>query len=130
METPVNAKNILFVDDDPDHLKIYGWMLKQAGYVSIPCLVSRRGIDIPVMPNVHLVVLDYNLNCDTPTSEIAQSILDRYPEVPIVLLSQVDGLPREMEPFVDIFVRKGEPGKLTDAIRTLLHSNHETTFSN
>jgi len=126
METSASLGNVLFVDDDPDHLKIYGWILEQAGFSSVPCLAFRRGIDLPREQRVDLVVLDYTLNCDTPTPEIARSVLAMYPGVPIVLLSQIEGLPSDMEPFVTQFVRKGEPQKLTDAIQKLLSSHNET----
>jgi DNA-binding NtrC family response regulator len=126
MKSPASLGTILFVDDDPDHLKIYGWIVEQAGFSSVPCLVSRNGIDLPTEQRVDLVVLDYTLNCDRPTPEIARSVLDTYPGVPIVLLSQLGGLPRDMEPFVTVFVRKGEPQKLTEAIRKLLLSHDET----
>jgi CheY-like chemotaxis protein len=130
MRTATSLGTILFVDDDPDHLKIYGWILEQAGFSSVPCLASQRGIDLPTEQPVDLVVLDYTLNCRTSTPEIAQLVLDTYPSVPIVLLSQIDGLPCDMEPFVNVFVRKGEPQKLTDAIRKLLSSHDETDRPN
>jgi DNA-binding NtrC family response regulator len=126
MNIPSSLGTVLFVDDDPDHLKIYGWILEMAGFSPLPCLASQRGVDLPKEQRVDLVVLDYSLNCGTPTPEIARSLLDTYPAAPIVLLSQIDGLPYDMEPFVKVFVRKGEPQKLTEAIRKLLSSNDET----
>jgi DNA-binding NtrC family response regulator len=126
MEPTASLGTILFVDDDPDHLKIYGWILEQAGFSSVPCLVFQNGVELPKERRVDLVVLDYTLNCRISTPEIAQLVRDTYPGVPIVLLSQVDGLPFDMEPFVTVFVRKGEPQKLTDVIRKLLSSPGET----
>jgi CheY-like chemotaxis protein len=130
MNIPKYAGTVLFVDDDPDHLKIYGWLLKQAGFSFVPCLASRRGVDFPDLQTVDLVVLDYTLNCDTPTVEIARSLRTRYPGIPIVLLSQLDGLPQEMASSVTMFVRKGEPGRLTEAIQKLLPPHHEIDRAN
>ncbi len=126
MRSATSLGTILVVDDDPDHLKIYGWILEQAGFSILPSLASQSGVDLPRQQSVDLVVLDYTLNCDTPTSEIARSVRDLYPKVPIVLLSQIDGLPCDMEPFVTMFVRKGEPQRLTEVIRKLLSCHDET----
>lgn len=120
MKSAKSMSTVLLIDDDPDHLKIYGWIVERAGFSSVSCLVYQSGVDLPTDQPVDLVVLDYTLNCNISTPDIAQMLIETYTEVPIVLLSQVDGLPCDMEPFVAAFIRKGEPQKLTDTIRKLL----------
>ena len=125
MNTPMSKGTILLIDDDPDHLRIYGWIVEKAGFSPVPCLVAQGDVKLPADQAVDLVVLDYTLNCGIPTPQIAQMVMATYPGVPIVLLSQVDGLPCDMEPYVSVFVRKGEPQKLTEAVRNLLSSDSD-----
>jgi len=47
----------LIVDDDPVHLRIYGWIIEAAGYRVLPSLVRFDGVDLPEDP-VDLVLLD------------------------------------------------------------------------
>jgi DNA-binding NtrC family response regulator len=111
---------VLIVDDDPDHLKIYGWILERAGMQPVPCLVSRNGLELPEVDGIDLVVLDYMLHCGATPVEVAQQLHREYPQAPIVLLSDVQGLPEEMEPYVQAFVRKGNPEKLVATATSLL----------
>ncbi len=117
---PPEMKSILIVDDDPEHLKIYGWLVKQAGFAHVRCLVRRAGPEFDPQSRVDLVLLDYVLNCDVATVEVAQKIRAAWPDAPLVLLSDVHGLPVDMEPVVNYFVRKGEPAKLIATLNDLL----------
>jgi DNA-binding NtrC family response regulator len=114
------VQSVLIVDDDADHLKIYGWILQQAGLVPVPCLVKRSGIELPQDDTIELVVLDYALHCQLSPEEVARTIAAAYPAAPIVLLSDVHGLPDDVAPYVTEFVRKGEPQKLIAAVLRLL----------
>ena len=117
---PPEMKSILIVDDDPEHLKIYGWLVRQAGFEHVSCLVRRAGPEFDPQSRVDLVLLDYVLNCDVATVEVARTIRAVWPGVPLVLLSDMHGLPVEMEPIVNHFVRKGEPAKLIETLNDLL----------
>jgi len=112
--------NILIVDDDPDHLKIYGWILERAELHSVPCLVKKRGLELPNVAAVDLVVLDYALHCGATPVEVAERLRKEYPQAPIILLSDVQELPEDVEPYVQAFVRKGNPEKLIATVRMLL----------
>jgi len=109
----------LIVDDDPTHLQIYGWIVETAGYRSLPALVRFAGVDLPEGP-ADLVLLDYHLNGKASAVEVAQLIRSRLPHVLIVLLSDALVLPKDIAPFVQGFVRKGDPAKLVDNLHTLL----------
>ena len=117
-----NPYNVLIVDDDLDHLQIYGWILKQAGFTAIPCLVRRSGVELPQDSQVDLVILDYVLHCDLASPEVARLIKSTYADAPIVLLSDLDGPPHDVAPFVAQFVRKGEPQRLVDTVSRLLEA--------
>lgn len=111
---------VLIVDDDPAHLEIYGLLIKQAGYDSVPALVRFTGTEIPRDSGIGLILLDYRLNSDKTSVEIARDLQEMYPFAPIVLLSDVWGLPSDIAPFVTAFVRKGETEKLLRTLSLLL----------
>src|ERR1041385_9014883 len=107
---------VLIVDDDPMHLEIYGLLMKQAGYEALPTLVRFTGTEIPRGQNLGLVLLDYRLNSAKSSPEFAQEIRSLYPDVPIIVLSDLWSLPTDIAPFVTGFVRKGEPATLLEVI--------------
>jgi DNA-binding response OmpR family regulator len=118
--TMSSLPNVLMVDDDPDHLKIYGWILERAELHPISCLVTKRGLELPEAIPIDLVVLDYALHCGATPVEVAQQLRKEYPQAPILLLSDVQELPEDLEPCVQAFVRKGNPEKLMATARMLL----------
>lgn len=113
--------SVLIVDDDPTHLQIYGLIVEAAGYRSLPALVRFAGIDLPDSDApADLVLLDYHLNGKASAVEVAKLLRSRLPNAPILVLSDVLVLPQEIAPFVQGFVRKGDPEKLVDNLHTLL----------
>jgi CheY-like chemotaxis protein len=117
----------LIVDDDPVHLRIYGWIVEAAGYRALPALVRFSGVDLPEEP-ADLVLLDYRLGRQAKAAEIARMVRSRLPDAPVVVLSESLVLPEDMAPLVQGFVRKGDPAKLVETLRKLLppHSHAET----
>jgi DNA-binding NtrC family response regulator len=103
--------SVLIIDDDPTHLRIYGWIVAQAGYVAWPALVTANRIDFPE-GNVDLVLMDYRLTGQISAVEAAEATKARYPDVPIIVLSDMYDLPSDIAPYAQGFVRKGEPAKL------------------
>jgi len=106
----------MIVDDDPMHLEIYALLMKQAGYDTIPVLVRFSGTEIPPNLPLGLALLDYRLNSTKTSPEYAQEIRAVYPQVPILVLSDLWSLPTDVAPFVSGFVRKGEPAKLLETV--------------
>jgi DNA-binding response OmpR family regulator len=117
---------VLIVDDDPMHLEIYGLLMKQAGYDTLPALVKFTGTQIPRDETIGLVLLDYRLNSMKTSPQYAQEIRELYPSVPIIVLSDLWALPADIAPFVTGFVRKGEPAQLLDTVCRLCEgSSHQ-----
>ena len=115
-EPGVDGKaRVLIVDDDPAHLRIYGWIVDQAGFEARPALVTGEGINFPE-GSVDLVVMDYRLTPQLSAVRAAQATRSRYPKAPIIVLSDLYGLPADIAPHVWGFVRKGEPAKLVDTL--------------
>lgn len=111
MESPA----VLIIDDDPSHLRIYGWIIQAAGYRSVSALVTRDCIELPE-ERVSLVLLDYHLDPRMSAVKVAQRVKEQYERAPILVLSEALMLPEDVAPLVDGFVRKGDPAKLIEEI--------------
>lgn len=108
---------VLIVDDDPTHLQIYGWILKSAGFQPYPVLARREGLELPQNQPVQVIVLDYRLTGGLKATEAAKLVKVAFPDIPIILLSDMYGLPDDIAPYVQAFVRKGEPEMLIATLR-------------
>lgn len=105
------ATRVLIIDDDPTHLRIYGWIVGAAGYDALPALVTGDQIDFP-QSCADLVLMDYRLTGQITAVEAVAQTRSRYPEAPIIVLSDLYDLPADIAPLVQAFVRKGEPAML------------------
>lgn len=111
---------VLLIDDDPSHLEIYASMVQQAGFSSVPVLVRFSGPEPMPDSGIDLVLLDYRLNSVKTAPEIAQDVRTKFPDAPIILLTDLWSPPADIQPFITSFVRKGEPAKLFEALRSRL----------
>jgi DNA-binding NtrC family response regulator len=111
---------VLIIDDDPTHLEIYGLLLHHAGYEAVSALVNFAGAEIPKDEMIGLVLLDYRLESRRTATDFAQEIRASLPDAPIVVLSELWGLPADIAPYVTGFVHKGEPAKLLQMVGQLL----------
>ncbi len=112
--------SILVVDDDPVHLRIYGWIMNAAGFRAFTAQVLSNEVWLPEEEYFDVVVLDYRLTGTLTAVEAARQIEKKYPEVPIVILSDMFEMPDDIAPYARKFVRKGEPEKLIETICALL----------
>jgi len=111
------GRRVLILDDDPSHLDIYGMMVQRAGFEHISVLVRFAGPDPMPDGGVDLVLLDYRMNSLKSTPEIAEEVRTKFPEAPIILLSDLWSVPADVAPYIAEFVRKGDPAKLMEALR-------------
>jgi len=121
----LGQSKVLIIDDDPSHLEIYSMLMKQAGVETLTALVEFVGVELPRSEPIGLVLLDYRLNSLKTSAELAQEIRHIYPLAPIVVLSDLWSLPTDIGPYVNAFVRKGEPAKLIETIARLTKGNNE-----
>jgi DNA-binding NtrC family response regulator len=112
--------SILVVDDDPVHLRIYGWIMNAAGFRAVTAQVLSDEVCLPEKDKFDVVVLDYRLTGTLTAVEAARQIELQYPNVPIVILSDMFEMPDDIVPYARKFVRKGEPEKLIATISDLL----------
>ncbi len=122
------AASVLIIDDDPMHLRIYGWIVEAAGYTALPAQVMHGGVELPE-GGADLVLLDYNFAGRTTALEVAQLVRARQPKAPILLLSDAFSLPDDIAPYVQGFIRKGDPAKLVDKLHEMLVPAHEKKAS-
>ena len=114
--------SILIIDDDPAHLHIYRMIVESAGFKGLPVLVSSSGLEFPQGEQVDAVLLDYRLAPNISACEVAERARKQYPSVPIVILSDLYDAPADTAPFVQGFVRKGNPEKLLSTLRDLTNA--------
>src|ERR1041385_6795170 len=89
--------NVLIVDDDPSHLKVYSWIVQRGGYGAVPVLAGARSLTIPRAEPVDLVLLDYRLGESMSAPDLAEQIRATFPAAPILLLSDMMYMPEDME---------------------------------
>lgn len=122
MNQPIS---ILLIDDDPMHLDIYKMIVETIGFTGLPVLVSECGLQIPDVETIHAVLLDYRLAPNISAYAVVQQLRDRYPAVPILILSDMYEAPADTAPFVQGFVRKGNPELLLSTLRDLVENSQE-----
>jgi len=91
------------------------WIIAGRGYEAFPAMAMANRIDFPEA-RADTVVMDYQLTGQPTAVQAAKLARQRYPVVPIVVLSGVYDLPSEVVPYAHAFVRKGEPAKLVDPL--------------
>jgi CheY-like chemotaxis protein len=115
----MEAPAVLVIDDDPTHLRIYGWIVQAAGYRAVPRLVMPDSLSLPDEP-IDLVVLDYHLHGQLTAVDVAHLAASKFPGAPILVLSDSLMMPEDIAPLVSGFVRKGDPAKFVDTLAKTL----------
>jgi DNA-binding response OmpR family regulator len=114
------TRTILIIDDDPTHLQIYRMVVETAGFRGLPILVSSVGLNLPEGETIDAVLLDYRLAPNISAANVARQVRARFPTVPILILSDLLDAPADTAPYVQGFVRKGDPEKLLVRLRELV----------
>jgi DNA-binding response OmpR family regulator len=114
------VQTVLIVDDDPSHLKIYSWVVERGGFRSLPALVRKDAVELPEAEEIDIAVLDYRLGFGLSAVDVARLLRELYPSTPILILSDLYGMPEDIAPYASGFVRKGEPQQLLDTIFSTL----------
>jgi DNA-binding NtrC family response regulator len=112
--------NVLIVDDDPSHLKIYSWIVERGGYRAVPLLAWAQPLMMPENESIDLALLDYRLGETISAPDLAQQIRSTFPAAPILVLSDLMYMPEEMEKHATAFVRKGNPEQLLQTLDSFL----------
>ena len=110
---------VLIVDDDPSHLKLYSWIIQRAGFHAAGALVGSIKVVYPETRDIDLITLDYRLASTLSAPQIAEELNRLYPNVPIIVLSELAWLPADVSKYAAGFVSKGEPQQLVELIGKL-----------
>jgi two-component system, OmpR family, response regulator len=107
---------VLLLDDRQDNLILRSAILRQNGYEAI---TSSSVEDAEIhLNNIDIAVLDYHLGAGKFGTEVAQSLRDKRPEVPIIILSAT--LERKFGGVEDMHLLKGYSS--VDDLLAALHS--------
>jgi DNA-binding response OmpR family regulator len=125
----LDRPNVLIIDDDPSHLKLYSWILEAQGFRAFTTLVGTKAPTFDDHPEVNLVILDYSFRTGVKATEVAQNIRRRWAEMRIVVLSDMMWMPDDIAPLANGFVRKGEPEQLVAKVAELMGNNASAASS-
>jgi DNA-binding NtrC family response regulator len=118
---------VLLLDDDPQHLKLYQLLIEKGPFKAVPVLIGARdGWTLPEdQPDA--ITLDYRLKGRLAAVEVAEWLKTKYPETPIVVLSDMEWLPDEMRGYASHFVKKGQPEMLMETLMNVTaHARNAT----
>ena len=101
-------RTVLFVDDDPQHLKLYQWVIERGPFTVLPLLVGNTLLELPEQ-RPDIVALDYRLKGPFSAVDIAKQLHTKYQRIPIIVLSELEWIPEDITPYSVAFVHKGEP---------------------
>ena len=113
-----STPTILLIDDDPSHLKLYRWILERSSFAVVTALVGSSSVELPdpATVSVDVALLDYRLSSQLTAVEIAELVRAKFPNAPIIVLSELPFFPEEARGYADGFVQKGEPEKLLKTV--------------
>lgn len=111
---------ILIVDDDRLHLKLYTWILQAEGYKCKSALVQSTSVDLPSEAAIDLVLLDYRLSSALSPLDVIGQLKNKFPDVPILILSEMQWMPDDVKDHAMAFINKGDPKRLVDTINGIV----------
>lgn len=97
---------ILCVDDEPNSLVLRKLVLQKAGYEVVTANSATAALDVLASTRVDLVLSDQLMPGVTGT-ELARQVKNRWPSLPIILISGVNEVPVDAE-IADLFMSKVE----------------------
>lgn len=123
----MNDASILCLDDEPVGLAVRAAVLRYSGFTVFAALSAEDALQILADQHIDLVINDYLLRGTTGT-QVAASMKQIKPEIPVLILSGVTELPEGME-FADFFLSKSEPPPvLLATIADLLAQREAATY--
>jgi CheY-like chemotaxis protein len=101
------SKTILCIDDDDGMLRYQKALFERRGYKVLTADSARQGLRIAAACAVAAVIVDYHMP-EMNGHEVAIEIKRLKPQIPIVLFSSDDAIPKPALNVVDAFVSKNE----------------------
>jgi CheY-like chemotaxis protein len=120
----MNNAIILCVDDEETSLHLRKPVLEKAGYEVMIAASAGQALEVLSSRKVDLLLTDYLMPGQTGT-ELARAAKNICPELPVILLSGVTEMPKDME-HVDLFVSKVEgPQSMCEKVAAVLGTNRK-----
>ena len=96
-------------------------LLEQFGCEAITAPDGATALQLLVSQSIDLLVIDYHLACGETGEEIAREVRQRWPQVPMIMLTGDSKLPESAIASVDeVLIKGANPRTLLDAIEKLL----------
>jgi CheY-like chemotaxis protein len=105
---PDRTHTILCVDDDELGLHVRRMLLESRGYRVLTSPGGPAALQLLAHETADLVILDYYMP-EMNGGVVAAELKQRYPQLPILILSAYYWLPKDALALVDGFVTKGDP---------------------
>ena len=116
-------QTILCIDDDDGMLCYQKALLERRGYKVLTAASARQGLQIAAVCAIAAVIVDYHMP-EMNGHEVATEIKRLTPQVPIVMLSSDEEIPKHALNGVDAFVSKNDaPSRLLPVIARICGEN-------
>ena len=119
------AFTILLIDDDVQHLKLQARTLSKAGFRTITTVVGSNMVGFHEHEHPDVIMLDYRLNSTLSSAQVARLIRQTFPDTPILAMSDLPSMPKDMAHLVDGFVPKGDDATLIAALRRFVRAKQD-----
>jgi len=116
----MNSPTLLCIDDRPQMLKLRKWTLESQGYIVKLASNGYDAIKTLEESSVAAVLLEYKQE-GMDAEAVAYHIKQRFPDLPIILLSAYSDMPERILWLVDEYVMKSE---LTEQLVPLIERTH------
>ena len=103
---------LLCIDDEPSILKLHKMLFEALGYEVLTAAGGAEGLNLLCDHKFHLVILDYKMP-DMTGAEVAQSIRQQHPVLPILMVSAYTDLPGTVLTHVSAYLVKGSLRRLS-----------------
>jgi DNA-binding NtrC family response regulator len=98
-------KTILCIDDDEGALAYHRALLERRGFDVLTASSARRGLQILDGCPAAAAIVDYNMP-EMTGGDVAAELKRQHPEMPVVMLSSDEGIPKIALRTVDAFLSK------------------------
>lgn len=112
-------KKVLLVDDDPNNLLMYSWLLQQSGYAVTRAESATEGAWLMEGMHFDVAILDYRMP-QVDGLQAARIIRRHRPQMRIIILTRFELPEGDHSPYVDAIVKKGDATDLLTSLARLL----------
>lgn len=125
---PVAGKTLLWIDDYEPGLALYKAVFEGFGFKVITAARGKKGLDLAASHHIDAVVVDYEMP-EMDGEQVAASLKDFYPDLPVVLFTGSDTISHRARNLVDAVCDKAGPrNQLLATIRGVMGDSATASF--